>query len=90
MAGDKTIVRELAADMWSVGVIMFELFTGRRFFDPATVSEGEVFVLVGLAARPRCDPSPERARYSVDVQRAPTLDPRFRTRVPVRRSSCRG
>ena len=47
-AGRQTIQCEYAVDMWSVGVIMFELYTGQRFLDPNDFSQHEAFSQVGV------------------------------------------
>lgn len=45
LSGATTIQRVAAHDMWSVGVIMYELFTGRRLFGEA-LTDAEVKIMV--------------------------------------------
>ena len=40
--GESSVQRRASADMWSVGVINFELFANRRLFDVASTSDADV------------------------------------------------
>jgi len=56
LARRKTIQCSCASDMWSVGAIMFELYTGHRFLDPDKVPEAEVYTQVGAPGLPCAAP----------------------------------
>ena len=56
MQGKQDVVRDPAMDMWSVGVVIYEIYTGKRLFDPelsnqavaALLASKEELVLEGL------------------------------------------
>ena len=56
LARRKTIQCSCASDMWSVGAIMFELYTGHRFLNPDNVPPEEVYRQVGAPASRRAVP----------------------------------
>ncbi|KAK3247367.1 hypothetical protein CYMTET_43139 [Cymbomonas tetramitiformis] len=45
--GDEMAVREVSADLWSAGVMMYELYTGRRLFGEEAADEEVVAQLCG-------------------------------------------
>jgi serine/threonine protein kinase len=50
MSGQATLVSSVASDMWSIGVILYELYVGKRLFDEALPEEDIVALLCSVSA----------------------------------------
>ena len=50
MSGQATMVSSVASDMWSFGVILYELYVGKRLFDEALPEEDIVALLCSVSA----------------------------------------
>jgi serine/threonine protein kinase len=52
LSGATTIQRVAAHDMWSVGVVMYELYTGRRLFGEVMTDEDVKTILCSVSVLP--------------------------------------
>jgi len=57
LAGAATVVRKAASDMWAMGVIMYEMYSGHRLFEDMTDDEVKIAVC-SVRARLALPPPP--------------------------------
>ena len=69
LAGVETVQRRSSSDLWSLGVVMYELYTGQRLFGES-MSEEAVMALVCSVSAPAPSAPPALSSFAVRPSRA--------------------
>jgi len=54
LAGAVTVQRRSSSDLWSLGVVMYELYTGQRLFGESMSEEAVMALVCSVSAPARC------------------------------------